>query len=192
MSTAETAHETFDQLLSKMLENEPPAPCRAGCSACCMEPAYATSQEAQLIVERICEMPKADQERIVAGVEAAAKRLADWPGLADQLPNAFAYRKLRLMCPLLHEGLCTVYKDRPLGCRSHIARSNPEMCADDRLRPKQQFLLPPPELMGASMAPMVTDGGVTEMDHIILLLHRILFGTAPESGARFGVRVSDD
>jgi Fe-S-cluster containining protein len=38
------------------------------------------------------------------------------------------YARLRLACPFLSEGLCTLYEQRPIACREHIVTSSPRTC----------------------------------------------------------------
>jgi Fe-S-cluster containining protein len=173
-----------DQLVGIAREQGAVVPCGAGCWWCCAEPVYAGRNEVELIVARIRGMPAADQARIEAGVRDVVQRLAASPLLADDQPSALEYRKLRLVCPLLADGLCTVYEYRPISCRLHLVKDSPDGCREDALRPQQQFLVVPDALHRMTGALFLD---AREMDHLVLLLHRVLFGDAPDSGARTAI-----
>lgn len=175
------AHEFLDRSIKEALEKElakgePPPPCRSGCSACCSEPVQATTLEARKIVKRVATMPKEDQERIVAAVVDTTERLVK-SGLHKLAhPPALRYRALRLPCPLLApDGTCSVYDIRPMSCRVHYAKANPEACADPKLRPTQQYAYFP--IISLEAMFML---GSTEWDHLIFRLHYALFDEAPE------------
>lgn len=192
---ARTCHAKLDVALGKLLElakekGDTP-PCRAGCAWCCSEPVYAGRQEAQLIVRAIGKMPPEERVRITEAIQAWVKRFEASPLIREKEPHVSPYRALKLPCPLLSaDNQCTVYEDRPMGCRSHIARADSRLCEDDALRLTQQFLMPPGEVLAAGMAEMFMAG--TELDHLVLLLHRQIFGgEAPKSGAWVGVEIEE-
>ena len=38
------------------------------------------------------------------------------------------YAALKLPCPFLSDGLCTIYEQRPTACREHIVTGSPSLC----------------------------------------------------------------
>jgi hypothetical protein len=105
-------------------------------------------------------------------------------------PGAFVYRAAMLWCPLLKDGLCTVYDRRPIECRLFFAQGDPNKCADDRLRPKQKFM-ESPELVNIIMGQyMLTlpDGATDDYDHIGVLLAEETLCIKVESTARITIK----
>jgi Fe-S-cluster containining protein len=183
-SSATRVHKAFDRALEPVLaeaaaHGERP-PCRAGCAWCCYEPVYADQREAELIAERVSRMPAADQERIREATRAWVATFIASPLVGVPDPHVLDYRRLRLACPLLKDGQCSVYEDRPLGCRAHIAQRTAELCAADSLRLRQQFLVTAPLVLRA-MAEWLPRG--IETDHLAMILHRQFFGEGRRSGA---------
>lgn len=86
--------------------------CRAGCSHCCRGVIAASQEEAEQIFEA---MPQPALERLRAN-------------------PAFMLSMHDETCPLLDEGTgrCTVYRIRPLTCRTWHVVSPPENCSKDR------------------------------------------------------------
>lgn len=73
--------------------------CQKGCFACCHPPDSLFQVEAETLVEGIAQLEPAQKQRI-------RERLTQ-------------YRQdSSLLCPLLEEGACTVYKNRPSICRT--------------------------------------------------------------------------
>ena len=184
----------FDRELAGLLEKaktqgERP-PCKDGCFWCCQEPLYASQQEASLIVDRIREMPEAEQARIKQLVKDWADRfLASGQQTVEDV-NALQYRSLKLWCPLLKDGRCLVYQDRPIGCRAHIARRDPKGCEDDALRPKQEFLHTSAMMRFNTTAEIVLHED-TELEHLGLWLLELLIGKRVESAARVRIEATD-
>jgi Fe-S-cluster containining protein len=116
--------------------------CQKGCHACCSEPLYTTRAEAehlwsQLTAEQMEEL----KPKLSVWIET-------WEGSAacrDEIGSidVIEYRRLKLACPLLVNGLCSVYEHRPIGCRDHCAVGPREYCEIDRLRKRQRFISVP-------------------------------------------------
>jgi len=70
--------------------------CRRGCFLCCVPPRSLFRIEGERIRDAVAGLPEEVRERIKARVED------------DR----------RLLCPLLDNGLCTVYEKRPVVCRT--------------------------------------------------------------------------
>ena len=169
-------------------------PCCAGCFFCCSEPADSTSSEIRHALELLT-----PQER-----DALKERTRAWlktflaAGWQTRDPNskthAFDYRALKLWCPLLVNGLCSVYDRRPLACRVHIAMESKEGCEDDALRPRQKFAKFPGlvERFSAALWQALPDGGVEIMDHIGILLARELLNEDHPTNQRLTVTCSGE
>lgn len=167
-----------------------PPPCRAGCAWCCSEPVYAVRDEARLIAVVIRRMPPERQAEIRAAVRGWVERFATSALASEVAPDVVAYRRLRLPCPLLTaDQRCSVYADRPSGCRLHLAASDPDACEDLARRGGQQFLRRQRPCVDLVM-PLLERGAV-ETDHLALLLHRELFGEGPQSAAHFVADLAD-
>lgn len=157
--------------------------CRRGCAHCCSEPVYAVKLEADLIADRVRELPPGERATIEANLRDRVATLAASGLLRFVEPHVIPYRRLQIACPLLTaEGECSMYDDRPMGCRMHLARKPAEpYCRDNDARLRQQFV-ETGRLVAPSMATLIARGDA-QYDHFILLLHRALFGEAPSSAA---------
>lgn len=100
-------HKEMELLSAAMM---PYVACTAGCSACCHYPVHLYPIEAELIEKR-----------------TSRRRLA------RPLPDADFHG---LPCPFLIKGTCSIYEDRPMVCRQHVALTNtaywcdPARCGD--------------------------------------------------------------
>lgn len=190
-----TAHAAIDDIMARLLKQARAEgdriPCCEGCSACCFEPLYATDVEAAQIADLVRAMAPADRARIERDVRTWVARFIPNPLSREEQPNAFKYRALQLPCPLLTaDGRCSVYEARPIGCRVHVARTDPKLCEDLELRPQQQFILTAP-LTVPPISQLLLDVGTLKMDHLVPLLHRELFGEWPQNEAAQQVSVED-
>lgn len=160
--------------------------CSKGCSACCSEPVYAEKREAELAAQVIEKMPHAAREEAKAKIRQWLERVKTAPEiLAKEMPGVLEYRKLRLPCPLLKGGLCSIYQDRPWGCRLHNAVGPRENCEDDARRLSQMYAYVPDILaQPSSISILGPNGGTLEMDHFGLLLAEVLLGERVESAGR--------
>lgn len=118
--------------------------CSAGCgharTGCCSLFTTLDFHEAALIVDRNAEaveraLPRLlEAERRIAAagitVEAFDMRL-DAAGLREvERVTSARYRRLELPCAFLDdESRCTIYRDRPLACRTHHVISDPAECS---------------------------------------------------------------
>lgn len=177
----------FDRELSGILKKAKDQghviPCKEGCFWCCMEPLYCSRQEAELVVDRIQEMPVPEQDRIKALVRDWKSRFVASGLHRTEEVNAFEYRKLRLWCPLLKDGRCLVYADRPTGCRAHIAKDTSKGCEDDELRKTQKFLHVS-AMMRTNIVQEILLKEDTELEHLGLWLLELLMGERFESASR--------
>jgi Fe-S-cluster containining protein len=111
MQATRAYHAGFERSLLSFPPPETTA-CRAGCSMCCHNWISVTLPEVLLIADWLRANQKTvSHERIVAAAETGMNRNRD-----ERLA-------LRLACPLLAEGLCSVYGVRPLACRAFFSLS---------------------------------------------------------------------
>jgi Fe-S-cluster containining protein len=124
--------------------------CQKGCAACCRILIPVSPPEAFSLLDAFNQLPPDQQARVRRNLTEAHHRLQE-AGLLDTLRNLAessetpsddelepinqAYYALRLPCVFLEQELCTIYDERPSGCRSHLASTPPEWCQDMERRP---------------------------------------------------------
>lgn len=159
-------------------------PCCRGCFHCCREPVYSQLSEVEALLELLS---PAEIEALKIKVQAWMFKFQS-SGLQYQyMPSAYAYRALYLWCPLLSpNGDCSVYENRPLSCRSHIAMKSSEGCEKDMLRPEQKFATFPDfmEKLSQQRIGALEDGETDIYDHLGLLLAYVLLNRNDPSGSR--------
>lgn len=97
-----------------------PVACRAGCNYCCHQVVSARAPEIFLLARAIRALPAADADRLSA-------RIADMAAATAGMDVAERHRR-NLACPILEDGRCRLYADRPLACRA-FASTDVEACA---------------------------------------------------------------
>lgn len=119
--------------------------CGTGCIACCHQPVPVSPAEVRSIIAAL-DGSGADHRARVADRAAAAVSALAANGLD---PAAFAGDRdatrgaslrsfaMRLPCPLLEDGLCSVHADRPLACREYLVASDPTHCWSIDTHPEQ-------------------------------------------------------
>lgn len=85
----------------------PVSACRHGCHHCCMMAVGCSSRDAQRIAEYL-------------GIQAHPPEQS-W---VEQARSVLVERYLRVPCPFLKEGQCSVYPVRPAACRTHFNLSD--------------------------------------------------------------------
>ena len=121
-------------LIERALEARPPQAalaCRKGCAYCCHSFVGVVAPE----VFRLADAVRASRNGAL-GVEAVRARCAPLKGVA---PADRIGRKLA--CPLLVEGLCGVYADRPMVCRQTTSLAL-EACIDEYEDRNRQAQIP--------------------------------------------------
>ena len=102
-------------------------PCRAGCSACCHGPFDISIADALLVREAVRALPA----QVRAAIEMRARALEDrikglapgWEAaegltaLGEEAFDEICETLAAEPCPLLDQGQCTIYQDRPMICR---------------------------------------------------------------------------
>jgi Fe-S-cluster containining protein len=176
----------FHQAIEKsLIEAAPPAEkpqCDAGCAACCHRKVACTIPEAIGIATRLGTRSEAERQRFLA----AARRLHDDTADLDD------FKRIRagLPCPLLEDGRCGVYADRPITCRSTYSS---DRAACEKVHFGFEFDTPIPhyEMMMAAQGQMLLgygraldrlglDGGLVELGSALLILM-----TEPDAVTRY-------
>lgn len=162
--------------------------CGKGCSACCYEPVFAEAREVALIAARLLAFDAEVRARVLARTRTWLATFRTSPLLKEENPHVLPYRQLKLACPLLEDGECLVYDDRPSECRLHMAIGPRELCEDDAKRLDQMFASNHDLTMGTIMklATLVQKDRRAEllMEHLGLLLAEALLGERVESEKR--------
>jgi Fe-S-cluster containining protein len=110
------AFDAYDAFVAHVVAAHPMR-CAAGCTACCHDnPRGVTGVE----LERLA--------AVIDGWADAAAIYAAFAELARQREHPDAWRRARRPCPLLRDGRCRAYAERPLACRAFFALTPPEWC----------------------------------------------------------------
>lgn len=107
-----------EQMLEKTVQKMPQAPayqCAKGCNFCCHSAVSVSAPEVFRIVNLIAASPAADRGAVLARARSRTASTLD------------AVLSLRSPCPLLVDGACSVYAERPMGCRQFVS-TNLEGC----------------------------------------------------------------
>jgi len=133
-----------DTVVEYVRSNAGQIPCCKGCASCCacyMVP--LSIPEVFRLKEEISTAPKARRETIFRACLLAAKRI-----LSQKPPMQFVdqttetslvgpidlnllsnwYTSMKLPCPFLHRGLCSIYLHRPLACREYFVKGSADVC----------------------------------------------------------------
>lgn len=130
----------IDFFVGKAIEHGASKPCCSkGCHHCCDEVTYADAREIDHIVAGLSPELKA---RVIERLRVwlvKAKPMLEKEAEQNGYIDGYVYRDMKLTCPLLEDGLCSVYDRRPMGCRLFLATGNPDNCKMP-MRRNQKFL----------------------------------------------------
>jgi len=132
---AEIAHRTFD-VSARTDRDAAPLACRKGCAYCCYAAVMITAPEAF----RLARAVRTDKATPFLARAAATAGMSAAQRFGRKLP-----------CPLLKDGLCTVYAARPLSCR-RVASFAVEPCREEYEGLGGDILLPRAPLAHAGNA----------------------------------------
>ncbi len=137
-----------DIVVESVCSNEHHIPCHKGCATCCNHYLVPLSvPEAFRLKEEISHAPRSQRESIWQACLLTTRRIfskrppklsmdqADGPSLVGPVDLERVsdwYNNLKLPCPFLHKGLCTIYDQRPLACREHFVKGSAEACRGER------------------------------------------------------------
>lgn len=140
--------------------------CAAGCDHCCHLWVRCSVPEALRVWVAVCSMPPSQimylKERVDSyATEFRAKPVADFPIIT---------------CPLLIDGVCSVYANRPLACRGTLssARENPGSVVVPYLAPTLEVVW----ALKAGLGDGVMQSGLPFNDVVLGLALEVLFADA--------------
>lgn len=115
-----------------------PLACSPGCNACCALPVLIGDHEAVAVARWLAQPERAEvRERFLQAYEQWRGKLGSTFEAVVEAPDKQAreaacaeYFSHRAMCPLNHDGLCSVYEVRPALCRTTHAINSNERCND--------------------------------------------------------------
>lgn len=170
-----------------------PVRCKAGCFQCCREPVMAELNEVRLIVSTLTPAQVLDLGPMVEKWwrEFFAARLHELPNPQDDdfvaRDGLYSYRAANLWCPLLRDGMCSVYQERPISCRMHNAVGNPKHCGDEKKRRKQLFMMTREDAGAVAdtmgIACQSAAMALFQYDYLGIWLGHLLLGKSERSGA---------
>lgn len=114
--------------------------CASGCGACCNNLVAVSQVEATRISEVVEQLPEPRRGVVLRRFSEARDQL-EQAGLLEQLQmperctaNDYArlvgeYFSQSIPCPFLEQQSCSIYEERPLGCREYLVTSPPPLCA---------------------------------------------------------------
>ena len=133
----------IDVVLKSIRSDGGHIPCRQGCSPCCSSLIPLSVPEAFRLEEEISAAPEYQSESMRNACFLAARRILSQkppePFLGQPTKASHAswselnlvsswYASLKLPCPFLCKGLCTIYEQRPLACREHFVEGSARAC----------------------------------------------------------------
>ncbi len=134
---ARYVHRIVDELNDHIFQDakvKSLSPCASGCSACCHTQVSITSDEAELLAERVREGVEINRENLL--IQMAVKNSSQ-----AYYALSFAERK----CVFLDtDGKCKVYEDRPSVCRTNAVIGEAAQC-DTSVEIKPTRLIKTPE-----------------------------------------------
>ncbi len=110
------AFDSFDGNVAIQIEDMPALACHQGCAACCDLRVAATAPEILLIAQYVVATRPAFFRIGLDLAHRVARDAAITSGLDEERRLA-----LRRPCPFIENGLCLVYRARPLACRGHAS-----------------------------------------------------------------------
>jgi Fe-S-cluster containining protein len=148
--------------------------CRAGCGACCRQPAPLAPAEARAMAALVAALPEPRQtlvrQRFATGQAAfaAAGVRVRGDGIFGPTVDAMraqvdAYMAAHVACPFLIDEACSIYPDRPTVCREYLVTSPAENCAS-----------PEPETIDRVEIAGFVSGAVSRVDRELEGVKRVL------------------
>jgi len=174
-------HERVDAHHAKPAQSPPGVRCTEGCAyapaGCCSLITLLEASEAEYIVDRNREAVRRalpallDAEQRIAEILAPDAITSMWRNRDTEQQVAQAYHEAHIVCPFLgSDRRCSIYRDRPVACRTHFVLSPPAECT----------------AAGPSMKHVILDKGtrIAAQELIVrgvgYLRGELLFGTLPQ------------
>jgi Fe-S-cluster containining protein len=153
-----------------------PIQCRKGCSACCSYLVALSLPEVYSLRQIVASMPAECRVPVLHACIHAARKILD-PSVLDQYHISRStdmtqinqwYAGLRLKCPFLSAGSCSIYEQRPLACREHLVVTPSAWC-DSRQNQSPQIADIPVSLL-EGLGQLAAELQQTEVEAVILPL----------------------
>ncbi len=119
-----------------------PTACAKGCAACCTCNVAVTTMEGLLVYEYLLESGRSDEMRAILGSKPPLRyrpRLSLNQVVAlcasGRQPPEEANDATAGICPLLADGICSIYPVRPFGCRAMLSSSDCAANGDAEMPP---------------------------------------------------------
>lgn len=142
------AHEISDRVVAASVRHVESLgqriSCDKGCCACCeVHLPIISAPEAFRLIEDLHALPAGRRDRLEQRI-AETTQAVSRKGLPEALANLTAgfaddhdrqraislwWSRQGIPCPLLAEGLCSIYRLRPSVCREFMTTSSPQLCA---------------------------------------------------------------
>lgn len=106
--------ELANSLAKRTYQQNQPIACVKGCSWCCFQPVYLTTQEALLIYEYV--MQAFDSLQIKTIQSKSKSKFKKTRNLTEEKKQSIIHA-----CPFLVDNSCSVYPVRPMACRIYLS-----------------------------------------------------------------------
>jgi len=105
--------------------------CKKGCSHCCSRIVVASRLEALALAEYIEAHSGEEFNTLIDHINTHAETQKNFidERSEKQDEDAIWFNK-QIPCPLLKDGICSMYEGRPLSCRIHNSLDDPEKCLE--------------------------------------------------------------
>jgi Fe-S-cluster containining protein len=171
-----------DVVLQSVISNGGRIACRKGCLACCRHLIPLSVPEAFRLDEEISAATEHRRKSVWRTCLDAARQILDrkppiplMPQKEEASPASSVdlnliskwYRDFELDCPFLHNGVCTIYEQRPLACREHYVTGSAEACRGKRGAAK---VLEMPVQMPNALSQLASELEGTSVEAVLLPL----------------------
>ena len=156
--------------------------CRKGCAACCSYLVALSMPEVFRLRQEFSQMPADDRIPILKSCVYAARKILKQENTGPHI-NEYSglqqisdwYMGLNLQCPLLKNGLCSIYDQRPLACREYFVQSPPDWCFTGQSHNPDPVPISLPVSVSEVLANVAAD--IEEMEEEAVILPLALIGT---------------
>jgi Fe-S-cluster containining protein len=135
--------KVVDIVTRKVQDDGGHIPCRHGCAGCCHYLVPLSIPEVFRLMEEFLSRPEFEQKLTQRLWLLTARRVLKYGPFRSSPHNSKGrderdaevelvsnwYRNLKVVCPFLNSGTCTIYKYRPLACREHFVTGSDKVCA---------------------------------------------------------------
>ncbi|MFZ5570065.1 MAG: YkgJ family cysteine cluster protein [Thermodesulfobacteriota bacterium] len=165
-----------------------PAVCRPGCCTCCTRNVILTSLEGYRLISYLSRIGRPE---LLQKVRAEAGRGRFIPSLTTNQIAALCAGGMEIpeesmdsshgSCPLLEDGLCTVYPARPFGCRCMLSLSS---CEEKGFAEVDDYLLTVNQVFLQTIEHLDAGGYTANLTDMLLHLSRRAEGSAGDLAGR--------